>query len=119
MAGFIGFVLFLLGFILSFVGLALPSTLLPQPYGGTLWKVLLGIVLSVAGIFIAEQGGHRGTARFSAGLLALLGVGLLVEALLPAVFNLSLFTTGGTVLRTVLGMLFVGAGYWFLEATKR
>lgn len=106
MGKFIGFMLFLLGLALLGFGLGVPGILFPQTFGAVLWKVLLGLLLLVGGYLMAEYSGGGGTlSAFMRGLLALLGLTLLGVAVLPTLFGLPLFSTGGIIFRVVLGLL--------------
>jgi hypothetical protein len=107
MGKFVGFMLFLLGLALLGFGLAMPGVLFPQTFGAVLWKVVLGLLLTVGGYLMAEYSGGGGAlSAFMAVLLALLGLTLLAVAVLPALFGVPLFTTGAIIFRVALGLLF-------------
>ncbi len=111
MGKFLGLVLSLIGLILLAVGLGLPAVLLVQSSGAILWKVLLGLFLVVGGYLMVELSGSGGLSKLIAGLIGLSGIGMLTEALLPTIIGFPLFTTGGIVLRVILGILFCVGSY--------
>jgi hypothetical protein len=111
MGKLIGFVLFLIGLTLLFVGLGLPALVLPQSVGAIVWKVILGLVLLVAGFAMVVYSGGERLGKFMAGLLGLSGLGMLAEALLPTIFGFPLFGSGGIILRVVLGIIFCALAY--------
>jgi hypothetical protein len=106
MSKLIAFLLFVLGIVLMAIGIGLPPAILSQTLLQILWKALLGFLLVVGGFLIADSAHSAGLQKFMAIIIGLSGIGLLATALLPTIVGFPLFSTGGIILRVLIGIVF-------------
>ena len=111
MGKLLGLLVFLIGLGLLAFSLCMPPILLPQSAWTVIWRAGLGFLLCVAGYVMASYSGADLLLKMMAVLLALLGVGLLILGLFPALFGVPLYSGAGNTWRVIVGALFCAGGY--------
>lgn len=109
MSKFVGTIIAIIGIIFLGSGLIVPREL-----PSALLQTLAGLALALLGFGMTVYTG-RSSGRFLAGLIALLGVLLMVAGIIPIVTGLPLYSRLGGIVRIGLGILFGIAGYVIYE----
>ena len=109
MSKFVGTTIALIGIIFLASGLILPL-ILPS----ALLQTLIGLVLTLLGFGMTVYTG-RSSGKFLAGLIALLGILLMIAGVIPTITGLPLYSRLGGIVRIGLGILFGIAGYVVYE----
>ncbi len=110
MAVIVGFLLFIIGWVLLVFGMVVPGYL-----GASLWQTLLGIPLMIGGYAMSEYSGSGCLVTLIAVLMSGLGIVLLIASIASLVIGVGLYTTGGAVVRILLSILLIALGFLALQ----